>query len=128
VRGHALLFGALCAGGAAAAVGLLVHDVRTTDVLRADVVSTTRHGTARTVELLVRSSARGPVCADVRAVAQDREGRDLAASPHLRATVRPGAATRLTTALELSPRDDAERFAKVRGVVRRCDVERHVQK
>lgn len=128
MRGQGLLFGAVCASGAAAALGLLVHDVRAPDELRATVVSTARHGTTTTVELAVRSTLRRAACADVRAVAQDREGRDLGASPQLRVRVGPDGSTRLRTALDVSARDYAERFAKVRAVVRRCHVERDVQK
>lgn len=128
MRGQALVFATVCSVGAAAAVGLLVHDVRRTEPLVAHVVATSRAGTTTTVRLEVRSTTSRPRCADVQAVAQDRDGRDLGASPRRRITVAPRAVVHLAAAVDVSARDYAERFAKVRAVVRDCGVERPVQK
>jgi hypothetical protein len=123
-----VLFGTVCAGGAAAALVLLVHDVRTTESVQARVVSTSRQGLTTAVVVEVRNTTASPRCAVVRAVAQDREGRDLGTSGRTRLEVAARARPTLTTSLRLTARDYAERLATVRAVLSECEEERPAQK
>jgi hypothetical protein len=122
VRGRAisLLFFLVCAAGSAAALGLAVHEARSTDAVVAHVRSTTRSGLATRAVVDVRNTTQAPQCAAIRVVARDRAGSDLATGPVARLEIAPGGRVTTTATLELTAKDYAERLTLVRAVVGRC--------
>ena len=127
-RGSALLFGLVCAGGFALALALLVDEARHPASVVATVERTQRTGPTTTAEVRVRNNTRAARCVDVRAVAQDRDGRDLATSARSRLALPAEGRMSVTASLELTEQQYAEHFARVRAVAEDCRVERTVQK
>jgi len=130
VRGRAqgLVFGLLCAGGAAAALGLLVQEAGRTPPVQARVLATTRSGLTTVVQVDVRSSTAAPRCVQLRVAAQDREGRDLASSPTRTLELSSRGSSLVSAELTLTPRQYDEQLARVRAVLDSCSGKRHAQK
>jgi hypothetical protein len=122
VRGRPLsgLFFLVCAVGSATALGLAVHEARSTDAVVADVRSTVRSGLATRAVVDVRNTTQAHQCAAIRVVARDRTGSDLATAPATRVELAPGARATTTATLQLTAKDYAERLTLVRAVVGRC--------
>ncbi len=127
-RLHVLLFGSVCALGAALALTLLVHEARSKDPVRAHVVSSTRQGLTTLALVEVRSDLGASRCVRVRTLAQDRSGRDLGSSSTRSLVLKPHGTVRLAQSLDLTRKQYDEELATVRAVVHACDVERAEQK
>jgi hypothetical protein len=123
VRGrlHGAFFAALCLAGAAASVGLTVHEATRTPSLVATVAHDSRVGRTTTVTVVVRNTTGEDRCASIRVAARDRAGHDLAAVTVARSLDLPAHARRSVLArLTLTPRQYAEQLAAFYPSQRAC--------
>lgn len=121
MRPTSLLFALVCAGGAASAVVLTVHEARYVPALETRVVSATRTGTLETVVAEVRNTTGHALCARLQVAARDREGRDLAVDSSLPAVqVAAGARHLVTARMTVSDRVYRERLQRFDAYVLTC--------
>jgi hypothetical protein len=110
-RVQVVAFGALCAAGAATAVGLTVREVARTPAITVAVADTHRSGLTTSVDVAVRNTTGSPVCVIVRVAARDRTGRDLGTAttgPPLQ--LAPDSRRVVTAQVTVSAQDYAERL------------------
>jgi hypothetical protein len=110
-RLHGALFAALCVAGAAASVGLTVHEATRTPSVVATVTDDSRVGRTTTVTVVVRNTTGEDRCASIRVAARDRAGHDLATVTAARSLDLPAHTRRSVLArLTLTPRQYAEQL------------------
>jgi hypothetical protein len=115
------LFAALCAAGAAASVGLTVHEATRTPSVVATVIDESRVGPTTTVTVSVANTTGEDRCASIRVAARDRAGHDLATVTVARSLDLPAHAGRSVLArLTLTPRQYAEQLAAFYPSQRAC--------
>jgi hypothetical protein len=106
-----VVFGVLCALGAASAVGLTVREAVGTAPVVARVTGTHRTADTTTVSVSVRNTTGRSRCVTVRVAARDRSGHDLAAVTPAPALALPAhARVPVTARLTLTARQYAERL------------------
>src|SRR4029079_10089200 len=104
-RLHSSVFGLLCLLGAAASIGLTVHEVAKTATVSLTVTHATRTGETTLVTIAVSNRTSVARCLTVRVAARDRDGADLAATVAASALELPGHGRRTVQArLTLTPR------------------------
>ena len=114
-------FSALCAVGAASAVGLTVREVVRTPAVDVAVAGTERSGLTTTVEVSVRNTGDSPRCVTVRVAARDRAGHDLGSATAATALrLAPDGREVVSARVSLSARDYAERLDRFYPSTRPC--------
>jgi len=120
-RWHGAFFAALCLAGAAASVGLTVHEATRAPSVVATVTDHSRVGRTTTVTVVVRNTTGEDRCAFLRVAARDRAGRDLAVVTVARSVDLPAHGRRSVLArLTLTPRQYAEQLAAFYPSQRTC--------
>lgn len=110
-RLHSTVFGLLCLLGAAASIGLTVHEVAKTAPVSLTVAHTSRIGSATLVTVGVTNRTSVDRCLTVRVAARDRDGHDLATAVAARRLSVPAHARRtVQVRLTLTARQYAEKL------------------
>jgi hypothetical protein len=118
---HGALFAAVCLAGAAASVGLTVHEATRTPAVVVTVTDDSRLGRTTTVTVSVRNTTGEARCVSVGVAARDRAGHDLASVTVARSLDLPAHARRSVLArLTLTPRQYAEQLAAFYPSQRAC--------
>ena len=124
-RLHDALFAAVCLAGAAASVGLTVHEATRTPSIVVRVTDHTRVGTTTTVTVSVRNTTGVDRCVVVRVAARDRAGHDLASRTAVGARSLPAHDRRTVTArLTLTPKQQSEQLHAFYPSTQPCESDR----
>ena len=114
-------FGAFCVAGAAASVGLTVHEALRTPPVVVSVAGTSRAGLTTTVTISVRNTTPQTRCVDLRVAARTRDGRDLGKPAVQRAVaLSPHGHRRTSARITLTARQYAEQLDKFYPSTRAC--------
>ena len=121
-RLHGMLFAAFCVVGAAASVGLTIHEASRTPSVVAHIADDTRVGTTTTVTVSVRNTTGVDRGAVVRVAARDRAGHDLETTTAARELSLPAHARRTVTArLTLTSKQQSEQLHGFYPSVHACE-------